>query len=134
MIFISLQEIIEDHFQIIERYGGVHGIRDIGLLASAIEMPKAALYEVELHPSAYDKAAAYMFHLIGNHPFVDGNKRIATASALTFLRQNQYLVRLSQDQSCNFEELIVSTAQGNITKLEIAAFLEAVSAPMAAGG
>lgn len=64
MIFINMQEIIDDHAQIIRRYGGVDGIRDIGLLASAIDMPKATMFGEYLHPTIFDKAAAYLFHIV----------------------------------------------------------------------
>jgi death on curing protein len=124
MIFITLQEIIEDQAEIVDKYGGATGIRDMGLLASAIEMPKAMMFGEYLHPTIFDKAAAYLFHIICNHPFIDGNKRAGTAAALTFLRQNDVLIKFTDEESSAFEELIVDTANGKITKEQIANFLK----------
>jgi death-on-curing protein len=123
MIFIALQEIIEDQDEIIAKYGGVRGIRDIGLLVSAIEMPKAAMFGEYLHPTIFDKAAAYLYHIVRNHPFVDGNKRTGTLAALTFLRQNNVAIQFSEKEVLAFEELIVNTAEGKTTKEQIAKFL-----------
>lgn len=122
MIFITMQEIIDDHAEIIQRYGGLDGIRDMGLLASAIDMPKAALFEKDLHPTIFDKAAAYLFHIICNYPFIDGNKRTGTVIALTFLKQNHIQVKLTEKQMLALEELVVNTVEGKITKEQIAQF------------
>lgn len=124
MIFITLQEIIDDHAEIIDKYGGVHGIRDMGLLSSAIEMPKAMIFGEDLHPTIFDKAAAYLFHIVCNHPFVDGNKRTGIMAALVFLRQNRIHIEFSKEQTFILEELIVNTADGKMTKEQIAGFFE----------
>ncbi|MBI3236745.1 MAG: type II toxin-antitoxin system death-on-curing family toxin [Chlamydiales bacterium] len=124
MIFITLQEIIDDHTEIIDKYGGVDGIRDMGLLASAIDMPKAEMFGESLHPSIFDKAAAYLFHIICNHPFVDGNKRTGTMAALTFLRQNGIHIQLTEAQSLALEELVVHTASSKTNKEQIARFFK----------
>lgn len=124
MIFITLQEIIEDHAEIIRKYGGHDRIRDMGLLASAIDMPKATMFGEYLHPTIFDKAAAYLFHIIYNHPFIDENKRTATMAALTFLRQNRVYIEFNEEQTFALEELVVSTAQSKVTKEQIAKFLK----------
>lgn len=124
MIFITMQTVIDDHTEIINEYGGLHGILDIGLLASALEMPKSAIYGKYLHPTTFDKAAAYLFHIVCNHPFVDGNKRTGAATCLTFLKLNRIKVRMTKKQKSQFEELIVGTANNEVTKKQIADFLE----------
>jgi len=124
MIFITVQEVIDDHAELIRTYGGLDGIRDIGLLISAIEMPKATMFGEFLHPTVFDKAAAYLFHLVCNHPFVDGNKRTGTMTALTFLRQNQVHIKFTLKQTDILEELVVSTADSKTTKEQIAKFFK----------
>lgn len=122
MIFITIQEIIDDHSEIVDKYGGVKGIRDLGLLASAMNMPLATMFGEELHPTIFDKAAAYLYHIVRNHPFVDVNKRTGTVAALTFLRQNRIHIVFTEEQSCTLEELVVSTADGKVSKEQIADF------------
>lgn len=122
MIFITIQEIIDDHTFIIRQYGGLDGIRDMGLLASAMDMPKATMFGEYLHPKIFDKAAAYLFHIVCNHPFMDGNKRTGTMAALTFLRQNRLHIEFTEQQVLVLEEIVVSTADGKTTKEQIASF------------
>lgn len=74
-LFLDLNQIIRLHTQLIDRYGGQSGIRDTGLLQSAIAMPRAGFGETYLHKDLFEMAAAYLFHLVQNHPFLDGNKR-----------------------------------------------------------
>jgi death-on-curing protein len=72
----------------IRRYGGAYGVRDTDLLSSALAMPRASFEGKYLHKDLYEQAAAYAFHVCQNHPFVDGNKRTALATALVFLSLN----------------------------------------------
>ena len=72
----------------IRRYGGAYGIRDSGLLSSALAMPSASFEGKYLHKDLYEQGAAYAFHICQNHPFIDGNKRTALAAALVFLSLN----------------------------------------------
>ena len=72
----------------IRRYGGAYGVRDLDLLSSALAMPSASFEGKFLHNDLYDQAAAYAFHICQNHPFIDGNKRTALATALVFLSLN----------------------------------------------
>jgi death-on-curing protein len=72
----------------IRRYGGAYGVRDGELLSSALAMPRASFEGKYLHNDLYDQAAAYAFHICQNHPFIDGNKRTALATALVFLSLN----------------------------------------------
>jgi len=93
----------------------------MNLLLSAIETPKAAMFGEDLYPTAYDKAAAYLFHIVQNHPFNDANKRTGFGAVYLFLRANR--VPLLPDDKA-FENLVIETAKGKATKEEIARFLE----------
>lgn len=121
MIFLSLEEVIQIHDDLISEYGGMHGIRDMGLLASAIEMPKASLSGEYLHESMFDKAAAYLYHIVCNHAFLDGNKRTGAAVALIFLNQNRFMGNYDLKE---FEEVVCRVAQSQMTKEEISKFLQ----------
>ena len=119
--YLSVQEVIEIHDQIIDVFGGSFGLRDLGLLASAIEMPKSKFENKFLHPTIFDKASAYLYHICNNHPFIDGNKRTATISTLVFLEDNDISLKFNE---IKFENLIVDIATGKINKKYISSFLK----------
>lgn len=121
MIFLTVEEIIQIHDDLVSLYGGLHGVRDMGLLISAIEMPKATMFGEFLHDSIYDKAAAYLYHIVCNHAFLDGNKRTGAATALIFLRQNGCEEKYDMGA---YEEMVCSVAQGLLSKTEISKFLK----------
>lgn len=120
MIFLSIEEIINVHDELILQHGGLHGIRDIGLLISAIEMPKATMFGEDLHESLFDKAAAYLFHIVCNHAFLDANKRTGAAATLIFLYQNGHKKKYEMRA---FEEMVCQVANGELSKVEISKFL-----------
>jgi death-on-curing protein len=122
--YISFELVLEFHDQLIAEYGGAKGILNEGLLRSALEMPKACFDGRDLHQTIYDKTAAYLFHLIQNRPFVDGNKRTASITALAFLASN---AKGGFGFCCDdeYQDLIVGVAQGRISKKEIARFFRA---------
>lgn len=109
MIYLSLEQIIELHDALIEKFGGLIGIRERGLLESAAAAPMMAVFGEELHKTIYNKAAAYLFHIVKNHAFLDGNKRTAAAAALIFLRANGKTTTYDMDE---FLEFVVSVAEG----------------------
>ena len=119
--FLTIEQVIEIHDTFLEDYGGLAGIRDKGLLASAIEMPRSSMFGKYLHKTIYDKAAAYLFHLIQNHPFNDGNKRTGALTTILFLEENGIKTVFSDE---DYEEFVVKVAQGKKSKEEIAYFLE----------
>lgn len=121
MKFFTVEEVIEVHDSLITAYGGLHGIRDMGLLISAIEMPKATMFGEYLHASIYDKAAAYLFHIVCNHAFLDGNKRTGSAVSLIFLKQNGIEKKYN---ILEFEEMVCKVAQSQLTKNQISEHLE----------
>ncbi len=121
MIFLALEEVIQIHDELVAEYGGLPGIRDMGLLVSAIEMPKATMFEECLHASIFDKASAYLFHIVCNHAFLDGNKRTGAAAALIFLVQNDCDITFDMQ---DFEEIVCGVAAGKTSKQEISKFLQ----------
>lgn len=118
-LFLTLEEVREIHADQIERYGGSPGIRDISLLQSAIAMPAAGFGEQYLHADLLEMAAAYLFHIVKDHPFVDGNKRVGAASALVFLELNRVDVNLPND---DLIEMVLAVAQDKLGKAAIAEF------------
>ena len=102
----------------IRRYGGAYGVRDPELLSSALAMPGASFEGSYLHTDLYEQAAAYTFHICQNHPFVDGNKRTALATALVFLDLNG--IELEDPRQELYELMIDVSAKGK-AKSEIAA-------------
>lgn len=115
--FLSVQEILELHERLVERFGGSHGLRDLGMLESAVAMPQAGFGEAYLHEDIFEMAAAYLFHIVMNHPFIDGNKRTGTHAALVFLADNGYAVTLSQDEKY---DLVIGVCEGTVTKKALA--------------
>ena len=118
--FLTLVEVVEIHSDQIQHYGGSEGIRDMNLLSSAVAMPYASFSGMFLHSDLYEMAAAYAFHICQNHPFVDGNKRTALASALIFLELNGVSVSGSQGK---LYEAVVSLASGDVNKVDFAKIL-----------
>jgi death on curing protein len=119
--FLSLNDVVAMHRDQLERYGGREGLRDRQLLESALAQPEAAFAGAHLHRDVYEMAAAYAFHLIMNHAFVDGNKRVGYAAAETFLILNGYETTCSDDEAYSF---VVSIASGSATKADVASWFE----------
>ena len=119
MLLLTLDDILESHQNQIETYGGSHGIRDIGLLESAIAQPEASFDGQYLHADIFEMAAAYLYHLVMNHPFVDGNKRVGLEAALIFLEINNENLSASDEE---LVDLVLKTTAGQVGKREIAEF------------
>lgn len=119
-VFLTLDEVLALHADQLERYGGDPGLRDVGLLESALATPRATFGRAYLHGSLPEMAAAYLFHLVGNHPFVDGNKRVGLAAAIAFLGLNGLWLEAEPDE---LTELVLRLARGEATKAEAAEFL-----------
>jgi death-on-curing protein len=117
--FLTLDEVVAIHRDQIERYGGSVGVRDWGLLKSAIAMPAVTFGGQYLHADLCEMAAAYLFHIVQNHPFIDGNKRVGAVAADVFLMLNN--VRLIGGQD-DYAELVLSVARGEASKSDAAAF------------
>jgi len=98
------------------------GVLDWGLLRSALAMPYAGVSGQYLHTDLCEMAAAYLFHLVQNHPFIDGNKRVGAVAADVFLQMNHLLLVAGEDE---FADLVLSVAQGETSKSAVAEFLRA---------
>jgi death-on-curing protein len=118
-LFLDLDRVLRIHRSLIERYGGAEGIRDIGLLHSAIAMPQASFGGQFLHKDLFEMAAAYLYHIVQNHAFLDGNKRAGAATAIVFLAMND--VELQADEDA-LVELTLAVATGQAGKGQIAEF------------
>ena len=122
--FLTFSDIIEIHEYQIENFGGAAGVCDINLLKSAIGMPESSFGGVFLHPTIYEMAAAYLYHLVENHPFVDGNKRVGAMAALIFLDINNIDFDAPEEL---FTEMVLKVASGKMLKAEITLFLKEYS-------
>lgn len=121
-LFLTLDEVVAIHRDQIERYGGSLGVRDWGLLQSAIAMPAATFGGQLLHGDLCEMAAAYLFHLVQNHPFIDGNKRVGAAATDVFLALNDQRLAANEDK---YAELVLGIARGETSKSAAAEFLRA---------
>lgn len=117
--FLSVDDILIIHRRVVEEFGGDPGLRDRGLLESAVAMPRACFSGDFLHGGLPEMAAAYHFHLCSNHPFIDGNKRVAVAAAEVFLLINGLELVVSDAE---LEELTMGVASGEIAKDDVIEF------------
>jgi death on curing protein len=118
--FLTLDDVLALHADLITRYGGSPLVRDVGLLESAVAMPAATFGGERLHASLEEQAGAYLFHLVKNHPFVDGNKRIGLMAMLVFLGLNGRRLEAPDD---DLTDVVLGVAEGRITKAEVAVFV-----------
>lgn len=118
--FFTLNEVLGFHMEQIELYGGSHGVRDLRLLESALAMPMSGLGDDYFHEFPFGMAAAYLFHIVQNHPFIDGNKRTGLATCLYFLGLHDVEIEVDPDE---LEKFVRNVATGKLQKTEIADFL-----------
>jgi death on curing protein len=126
--FLLIDEVIEIQEDQVIRYGGTFGVRDRGLLESAVMAPRATFGGQLLHADLFEMAAAYLCYLVGDHPFVDGNKRTWAVAAVVFLALNDHDLAAEEDL---FEALVRGVAEGRVGKAGVAAFLRANDRPSA---
>ncbi len=124
LVFLSLDQVVRIHTAMIERYGGHAGLRDPGLLASALAVPQASFGGQPLHADVFEMAAAYLFHIVSNHPFFDGNKRAGAASAVVFLALNDVGIRADED---GLVDITMAVARSEATKADVAAFFRRIA-------
>jgi death-on-curing protein len=117
--FLELESILALHAEQLAMFGGADGLRDLGALESAIAQPSATFDGQYLHEDLHAMAAAYLFHVVQNHPFVDGNKRVGFIAAMTFLEANG----VNTEPLPELYELTMGVASGKVSKAQIAAAL-----------
>lgn len=118
--FLSRRLLLAIHRDQVAEHGGPPGIRNPPLLESALEQPRATFDKKLLHLTVTEQAAAYLFHLARNHPFVDGNKRVALAAMDVFLRINGHQLQLDDDE---LYDLVIRVAEGTMEKSEVAGLI-----------
>jgi death-on-curing protein len=122
--YLTLEDILRLHFQVIEDYGGSHGVRDQQRIKSVVLAPQQAVFGEEQYPDLYEKAAVYMRNIIADHAFSDGNKRSGTTVAAVFLDLNGVeLTALPKE----LEDFAVQVAVEHLDVPTIAAWLRAHS-------
>lgn len=124
--FLTVAEVDEIHQEQLELYGGSDGTRDRGALDAAVHMAQQSFGGAYVHSDVFEMAAAYLFHICLNHPYLDGNKRTAAEAADVFLYMNAYELEASED---DYEELVLAVAEHRLTKARVAEFLRSHAAP-----
>lgn len=122
---LTVDAVLAIHHEVLAAHGGGTGLRSRELLESAIAAPQASMMGTPLLKEPVEIAAAYLFYLCSNHPFVDGNKRVALASCLVFLVENQLLNNEALDVD-EWESLTLAVAAGQLTRDEVTARLRAL--------
>ena len=120
--FLSVDDVLLLHTDTIDIDGGSHGVRDHGLLDAAVAMPRQQFGGQYLHEDIAAMAAAYLFHIAQNHPFIDGNKRAAVMSSLAFLRLNDVDISMASQE---LEETTRRVASGELSKETLTQWLRA---------
>ena len=114
--YLTVEEILRLHYQVIEDFGGSHGIRDEGRLESVINAPAVYIFGKDQYVSIYDKAAVYLRNIIKDHPFLDGNKRTGLIVCAIFLIRNKYIIKAAPEVLENFT-LAVATEHLSIDEI-----------------
>jgi death-on-curing protein len=125
-LFLTVDDILEIHAEQIELYGGMQGVRDVAGLESALHTPAATFGGDFLHPTIPAMAAAYLFHLCQNHPFLDGNKRAGANAAITFLLMNDWDLEFSDDE---LADVVLAVASGVKSKQALTEIFESRCRP-----
>jgi death on curing protein len=124
MRYLTPEQVLFIHARLIAATGGEHGVRDLGLLQSAVARPQAVFDGKELYPDIHHKAAALLESLVNNHPFIDGNKRTGLTAAAMFLKINEYSLNASNRE---VESFVLSVASGGQTFDSILAWFQSNS-------
>jgi len=128
--YLTLQEVLDIHRWALQAFGGLDGVRDPGMVESALAAPQVTFGGVELHATLVEKAAALAFSSVKNHAFVDGNKRVGFWAMDTFLRLNGQFVACTPEEG---EAAFLSLADGKMTKDQLADWLAPRCCPLSSG-
>ena len=126
--FIPKEVVLTIHADLLQRYGGESGLRDVGLLESALAQPKMTFDGKYVHKTLFDKTAAYGFHVCKNHPFVDGNKRVAFVLMNIFLQRNGWEIVSPEEEAYR---MMMNLASGKLTKTRLSSWLKEHSSKLA---
>jgi death-on-curing protein len=129
--FLELEDVLLIHDEQLARFGGSAGVRDLGLLESAVAMPRATFGGAFVHEGVFAMAAAYAFHIAENQPFVDGNKRTGVLSAVVFLELNGFIV---EEPPSSLHDAMIAIAERRLDKAGLADLLERLSQPVGSAG
>ena len=121
MTYLTAEQVLFIHARLISETGGSHGVRDLGMLLSAVGRPQASFDDQDLYPNLFSKAAALLDSLIRNHPFVDGNKRTGITAAAVFLQMDGYRLNTTNSE---LEKITIEFAQARLNVAEIAAWFQ----------
>ena len=119
--FIPDEVVLTIHTDLLYRYGGESGLRDRNLLESALAQPKMTASGKDLHKTLFDKSAAYGFHVCMNHPFIDGNKRVAFVLMDIFLQKNGWEINANEEETYS---MMISLASGKLNKSQLSLWLK----------
>jgi death-on-curing protein len=122
--FLGLEDVLDIHRLQMARYGGADGLREPGLLESALAQPQATFAGDFVHDGLFAMVAAYLFPIVSNHPFLDGNKRTGLLSALVFLDLNGIAV---ERESARLYDLTMAVAEGRADKKKVAEILARIA-------
>jgi death-on-curing protein len=129
--FLDLEDVLLIHEEQLARYGGSAGVRDQGLLESALGMPRAIFGGQFVHDGIFAMAAAYAFHIAENQAFFDGNKRTGVLAAVVFLELNGYIV---DEPPSRFYEVMIAIAEHRMGKEGLAEVLRKLAREVEPGG
>jgi len=119
--FVPKEVVLTIHADLLQRYGGRPGLRDPGLLESALAQPMISFGGKYANKTLFDKAAAYGFHVCKNHPFIDGNKRVAFVLMDVFLQENGWQITADEEEAY---ATMMGLASGQITKAQLSLWLK----------
>lgn len=128
MRYLTIDEVITLHEYAVERFGGSLGLVDRGKLEASVAAPMQNVFDTELYPDLWSKAAILFFLLIKNHWFIDGNKRVALYALLRFLETNGYTIfGITHDELFKFT---IDAANSVLNKDDITAWLKQHTVPL----